>query len=256
MSWQIFIHSVRQVFGNLEGALRVSAVLTVLQIIVTFTIGQEMLMGPAEFEQAIRSGTASMGNYAIALLLLLLLSLWIAVGWHRYVLKNEVPAFVPRLYLDRIMGYFGKSILIGLLLLPVIFLMGTLVAFAFGPAALQQGQPQTFSLGTLILLLLYVPVGTIAMRLSAALPGVAMEPGVSAFAGWRATTGQTWTVMGVVLLSVIGAMLLGLPNMFLFAPGSVPGLIWQVVTQWVTVMVGASILTTLYGHYVEGRPLV
>jgi hypothetical protein len=60
----------------------------------------------------------------------------------------------------------------------------------------------------------------------------------------------------VVLLSVIGAMLLGLPNMFLFAPGSVPGLIWQVVTQWVTVMVGASILTTLYGHYVEGRPLV
>jgi hypothetical protein len=203
-----------------------------------------------------QDGSLNLGGYVVALLLLLLLGLWIAVGWHRYVLQNERPEFVPRLHLDRVLGYFGKSVLIGLLLLPVALLLGILLTLALGPIFQGQIQSQPIMIAAIFGLLIYVPIGTVAMRLSAVLPGVAMQPGVSVFAGWQATAGQTWTVMGVVVLSLIGAVLLGLPGAYLFTVGSVPGLIWHFVTQWVQVMVGVSILTTLYGHYVEGRPLV
>jgi hypothetical protein len=256
MSWQIFVHSVRQVFGNLEGALRVSAVLTVLQIIVTLTIGRDLLTDPTSLQTRMIEGNANMASYLTTLVLLLLLGLWIAVGWHRYVLTNEVSAFVPKLYLDRVMGYFGKSILIALLILPIALVCGILVALLVAPLLRDQIQAQPILFGAAIGLLIYIPVGTVALRLSAALPGVALEPGVSVFTGWRATTGQTGTILGVVLLSIIGALFLGLPNMLLFEPMSVPSLIWHFATQWVKVMVGVSILTTLYGHYVEGRPLV
>jgi hypothetical protein len=256
MSWRIFIHSVRQVFGNLEGALRVSAVLTVLQIVVTLTVGRALLLDQVELQRQMQQGNLNWPMYFMVLLLLVLAGMWIAVGWHRYVLTNEVPGIVPRLHLDRVMGYFGKTILIGLLLLPVALFFGFLVGFAIAPIFREQIQAQPLLFGGAIGLLIYLPVGIIAMRLSAALPGVALEPGVSVFSGWRATEGQTGTILGLVLLSIIAALVLGLPNIFFFAPGSLPSMIWHFISQWVLVMVGVSILTTLYGHYVEGRPLV
>lgn len=256
MSWQIFVHSVRQVFGNMEGALRVSAVLTIVQIIITLTLGRAMLMDPTALQTQMVDGRFSWPSYMTTMIILLLLGLWIAVGWHRYVLTSEQPAFVPRLHLDRVMGYFGKSILIGLLVLPVALVFGMIVGFALGPLFQGQIMAQPVIAGQIFTLLVYVPVGTVAMRLSAALPGVALEPGVSVFAGWRATAGHTGTILGVVVISVVGWLLLTLPALTLFAPFSLPAMIWQFGTQWVQVMVGVSILTTLYGHYVEGRPLV
>jgi hypothetical protein len=256
MSWQIFIHSVRQVFGNMNGALRVSGVLFAAQIVITMTLGRTMLADPVAMQTQMLDGSFSWPLYALTMVLLLLLALWIAVGWHRYVLSNEQPAFVPKLYLDRVMGYFGKTLLIGLLVLPVALLFGMIVGFALGPLFQGQIMAQPFWAALIFGLLVYVPVGTVAMRLSAALPGVALQPGVSVFTGWRATEGHTFTIMGVVVISVLCSLVLTLPTLMLFAPLSVPALIWQFVTQWVSVMVGVSILTTLYGHYVEGRPLV
>ena len=256
MAWQIFVHSVRQVFGNLEGSLRVSAVLTIVQAVITLALGQFVLGDPVSLQTRMLEGNFDWASYVIVLVMQLLLGLWIAVGWHRYVLTNEVPGLVPRLHLDRVMGYFGKSVLIGLFLLPLLMFGSLVVAMFVAPLFRGQIEAQPFLHLLAMGLLIYVPVATVALRLSTALPGVALKAGVSVFAGWQATVGQTGVMLGLVLLSVVGWLVLGLPSMFVFAPGSVVGLIWQFVTQWVGVMVGASILTTLYGHYVEGRPLV
>jgi hypothetical protein len=42
-----------------------------------------------------------------------------------------------------------------------------------------------------------------------------------------------------------------------FVFGRIPVLaqLWQLVIGWPVMMVGLSILTTLYGHYVQKRPL-
>jgi hypothetical protein len=256
MSWQIFVHSVRQVFGNLNGALRVSAVLTIVQIVVTLTLGRALLVDQATLQTMMLEGNFNWATYLLSMVFLLALSLWIAVGWHRYVLTNELPALMPKLHLDRVVGYFGKSVLIGLLVLPVALFVGFLVGLIILPLFGDALMLQPMVVGVLIGVLVYIPVGVIAMRLSAALPGVALQPGVSVFTGWQATVGQTGTILGVVVLSIFGSLILALPGFYVFAPLSGPAILWQFVTQWVQVMVGVSILTTLYGHFVEGRPLV
>jgi hypothetical protein len=255
MSWQIFMHSVRQVFGNLEGALRVSAVLTILQGIVLLTLGRS-ITDPAAAQAEMMQGEFNLPGYLLLLVLIILTSVWIAVGWHRYVLTNERPDLLPKLHLDRVLGYFGKSLLIGLLLLPVALVVAAVAGFILFPVFGNELGTPSLLFGMLFGLIVYIPIGLVAMRLSAALPGVALQGGVSVFAGWRATEGQTGTILGVVVYSVIGGLLLNLPAIALFAPGSAIAQIWQFVAQWIIVMVGASILTTLYGHYVEGRPLV
>jgi hypothetical protein len=44
--------------------------------------------------------------------------------------------------------------------------------------------------------------------------------------------------------------------MLVFGHLMITAILWQLVTNWLVTMVGVSILTTLYGHYIEQRPLV
>lgn len=41
----------------------------------------------------------------------------------------------------------------------------------------------------------------------------------------------------------------------LLAPWVTLALVAQVLGDWMLLMVGLSVITTLYGHYAEGRPL-
>lgn len=257
MSWQIFLHSVRQVFANLGGALRVSAVLTVAQVVVVLTLGAAMFEDRAQLEAMMRDGSVPWGKFALAAVLQTVLWLWLVVGWHRYVLLGEEPGVVPVLRLDRMLGYFGKSLLIALLLIPVALVfsfVGGLIVGGLGIGASGRGLALAL---LLLVLLVYLPVVTIGTRLATMLPGAALEPGVPLFSGWEATRDATLTVMGVVVIGILCVLGVEFVGGRLFPdPASVPAVIWLVATQWAMAMVGASILTTLYGHYVQGRPLV
>ena len=58
----------------------------------------------------------------------------------------------------------------------------------------------------------------------------------------------------LAILAVLGSVLIDLPVLSLM--NIMPlAMTWTFVTAWIKTMVGASILTTIYGHYVEGRPL-
>ncbi|MCU0801901.1 MAG: hypothetical protein MUD11_09000 [Rhodobacteraceae bacterium] len=254
MSWRIFMHSVRQVFGNLEGALRVSALLTVVQVLASLASGPGFGMTQAQLQEQIAQGNFAVGPALVSGLIVTFTSLWIAVGWHRYVLTNEVPVLMPTLHFDRILGYFGKSFLMVLVCLPLAFLAIVAVLLVVGPAQLQGGSVgQQMLLG----LIIYLPIGIVFTRLGTALPGVALRAGVPLFSGWEATRGQTGAVAGVVVLTLAMGIGLGAPGSLMVQNGLVlPGIIWGIVVQWISVMVGVSVLTTLYGHYVEGRPLV
>lgn len=255
MSWQIFIHSVRQVFGNLDGALRVSGVLTLVQVLVMLGISPVMFRDQAAIRQMIESGQISAWQAVAAGLLQVVLWLWIVVGWHRYILLNEKPRLVPLFRADRILGYFGKSLLIGLILVIPAMVLAMIVGVL--AASMVKGGMNTNLALILLVLLVYLPLGTVATRLAAVLPGVALEPGVPLFTGWQATRGHTGAVLGVVFLTMLGSLALQYIGGWLFAAGGLTlALAVAVITTWLQAMVGASILTTLYGHYVEKRPLV
>jgi hypothetical protein len=254
MSLRIFLHSLRQVFGNLGGALQVSGVLMLVQFAVTLTVGRPMA-ADQEMMRQMMQGQLPWGRILLAALISTVLWLWIVVGWHRYILLNERPGLIPALRFDRMLGYLGKSLLIGLILLPLALILG-FVGGGIASGMVQNGGkviPALLVMG----LLVYVPLATVGMRLATMLPGAALEPGVSVFSGWEATRGATLTILGVVVLSVFLAAALDFFGPRLFEnPMSVPALVYELIKQWITAMVGASILTTLYGHYIEKRPLV
>lgn len=242
-AWHIFIHSVRQVFGNFNAAVRVSAAIYVAQAAIALAFGPPMPAGDGDLPQT----PEAMFGLAVTAFSFLVGSLWIAVAWHRYVLREEhSPAAVPPFHGARMADYFVKSLLIGLIAAAIGAVAGMLAAFILlplaGPAA-----------GAMVPFVVMVPVFVVLYRFSAILPGVALGESVRFTAGWEATVGETGTMVGLAAVSALASLLLGLPLAIL--PG-LPGLLWEFVANWVQLMVGISILTTLYGHYIERRALV
>ena len=207
--WQIFMHSLRQVFNNLEGALRVSAVLYVGQAVLGLLLLQTVSpwgesANPDGMRTMMMAGDFPWASLIVVVLVAVICNLWIAVGWHRYVLTNEKPALLPALLGDRMWAYFLRGLMIGLILIPVFIVVGLVVGFlaaAGGP-----------------------PLAAIAAV------ALAVILAVLSFA--------------VALVGTLAFQAIGL------------GLVWDFVFGWVQLMVGVSILTTLYGHYIEKRPLM
>ncbi|MBL8562053.1 MAG: threonine dehydratase, partial [Gemmobacter sp.] len=104
-------------------------------------------------------------------------------------------------------------------------------------------------------LAMIVPAFAVLYRLSASLPGLALDRQTAFADGWVATTGETETILILAFFTGLIGIVLGAP-LSLMPQGSVFALLWELVAGWVQLMVSASILTTLYGHYIEKRPLL
>lgn len=61
----------------------------------------------------------------------------------------------------------------------------------------------------------------------------------------------------LAIITTIAAIVIDLPaNVFARLPqGWIWATIWLLLTGWVKIMVGASVLTTIYGYYVEKRAI-
>lgn len=248
-SWEICVHAVRQVTGNLGPALQITALLSLGQIALSLALGLDALRAPVP-------GAAPSGADVLALFVWLVVSLftgfWMSVAWHRFVLTGEVPAgFLPPLQLDRIGSYFLNTMLIGLVAVPMVLAAGLVIALLFG-----SGGAANLQMVGIVLLLLYIPIGAVLTRLSVILPAAALDRKLTLGDAWLATRDASGTVAGVVALLLIGSLALDLPPAYLFPPGSLIGEIWLGATYWLKVVIGLSVLTTLYGHYIEKRPLI
>lgn len=250
---QIFTHSVRQVFGNLDAALRVSGVLYLAQLVLVLVLGLAVITDEAAMQEQVATGTFPWGRLMIVIVLATIASLWIAVGWHRYVLQIERPGIVPVWHGDRILAYFGKSLLLGLILVPVFLVIAVVGGAIVAPLMMNGAGTGT---GIILMLILYIPLLVILYRLSVMLPAAALGEQVRTAEAWAATRGDLGAFIGLGVLSLVAGFVIDVPGMWIFAPGSALSMLWQVIAGWVKLMVGISILTTLYGHYVEKRPLV
>ena len=251
---QLFTHSIRQVFNNLGPALRISGVLYLAQVAASLLLGASAMMNSEANAAAIRAGNFPWFGFVVFILVALVTSLWIAVGWHRYVLKLEIPTgIVPPLHADRILAYFGRSILLGL----VLVLIGVVIGFVVG-LVLIPIVGKSPGIGTAILfgVLIYVPVAIVSYRLSLSLPAAALGEPMGFGASWAATKGAGGDIIVLAILSVVAAAVIDLPPAYIFPNLAILATVWQLVTSWIFLMVGVSILTTLYGHYAEHRPLV
>jgi hypothetical protein len=156
---------------------------------------------------------------------------------------------LPSFQSERIWSYFLKSLLIGLISLPIfagaILLAFMSVSLNFAP------------LGVAVPLITMVLLVILFFRLSPILPGAAVAKPLSIKEAWAATRNAGGTIFLVAIISAIGSIVLDVPGALLtmMAAGWLPVMLCLIVSGWIKLMLGVSILTTLFGHYVEGRAI-
>lgn len=248
---QILAHSVRQVSSNLPAAFRISGVLYLVQF------GVAALFGGAMMGMGMRGGMngAGMGLGALVVFLVALVTaVWIAVAWHRFVLLAENPtAPVPPLMQDRMTAYLLRSLLLAVAVIAVGAVIGSIVGVVAGGMMMRGAGFIGFLLMTL---LVQLPLLFVGLRLATALPGAALGSQHGFLAGWEATRSDWQTILQLAVILALAMGAINLIGMFVFGGFGAGALLWQFVSGWPVMMIGLSVLTTLYGHYIEGRPLV
>jgi hypothetical protein len=261
----IFVHSVRQVFGNMAEALRVSGLLYVVQFAISVTLGLSAVkvLSAAGSDQTAAMGAMQtlFGPALIVAVVVIVFDLWIAVAWHRYVLLNEPGrGLLPALRAGRMAGYFGKGFLmVAILVLPALVVgqIGANLADALAPVA-KGTEPGLMHVALSVLgqVAAQTIFGGLAFRLATVLAGVALAPGQGLFDGWAATAGETRALEGLAFLCAVCLAASDLFHTYVLPDSLTVQLAFGFFEQWAITMVGISILTTLYGHYIEKRPLV
>jgi hypothetical protein len=223
----ILLHAVRLVLNNLDIALRVT-LLPYLGV-VALNLYTAALTAPfAQLEPG--EVPAISGGFFFQLFLVsgvaLVLMLWLAVAWHRYVLNGEAaPGFVPTWTGDRIAAYFGRSIVVMLLTGVVVLVLLSVLGQMLPP--LLAGVITVF--WALVLF----------FRMCAVLPAAAIGEDLKISQAWEATKGQSSTIL---VLSLVGGgvmVLLEVPNL-MGDGGGLIAMVYSAVIGWFTTVISCS----------------
>ena len=245
-------HSFVMLFGNFAIALRLSAVLYAVQTIPNIYF-LNFISGVSDAE--LESSPQFWLIWSFNMVILMITGFWIAVAWHRFILSEEIPSgYIPKFHGQRIMAYFRQSVLLGLL----IFALVLLLSVGLIPITIFLGFPLFGDLSQtyIFYLLISMLCGPILFRFSTVLPAAALGERFTWGAAWQATKGSTGSL---VLVSPVLWVGLGLADWIvtnLISGSLFLMVLWTIPFQWVFLMIHISILTTLYGHYVEKRALV
>ncbi len=257
-----FGHALSSTFDNLGFAFHVSwpwiLVMLPVQLVGNLYLAANGLLEPDPDNPD--------GRYFAVIFLLGVVSILafssIAVSWHRYILRDEVPQGWQRLRLDgTVWRYIGNVILSFLAMFAVVFAgalpLGAL-AFVLGPTG---GGGVTMLVAIFVGALMCIAM-VIFYRLSIKLPAVALERRDFGFPdAWRAAAGNDLRILALILLFFLTIFVVGMATAIIVtllgntlgSAGLAVAIAVQVVVNWISTIVGVTLLTSLYGFFVEGR---
>lgn len=249
MGPRLVFHSFQLLFRNLSDALKVSVFPIVLGTLLSIAAFSVSGVTPEMIVMASLTG-ALPPSALLAVIFVLVVMLfsfsWIAVAWHRFVLLEEYPGYVPAVTDRPIWAYVLRTLGLALLLLlamAVISMVLGMVLPALTGAALQ-----------LVSFVLAIVMTYIWLRSALVLPAVAVGEELKLREAWAASDPMSGPIFGTAAILVGLNALVGIAQTVILPPG-ILGTVVSVAVAWVTLMVGTSILTTLYGHIVQNRPL-
>ena len=183
------------------------------------------LLFPGQFEPAAvgQEPHAGLADVVSALLGLVPYVIF-AVTWHRLVLLDDPPRWLPswRRRHWRFLGYSLVLFLLAYLLLIVLGLVGTATLWALGggPSGEEMSGPMAF-LSAAAALLLGLIVAWTVLRLSFVFPAAAVDEGYGLGDSWRQTRGQGLRLIAIVVLIMVPvyAALIVLTGLIGFAIG-------------------------------------
>ncbi|MBL4806610.1 MAG: hypothetical protein JKY31_04885 [Rhodobacteraceae bacterium] len=260
---KIFLHSFRQVVGNLGMAIQVSGwfVLCLVGAVLVFVT------------LAAAGGGAALLAIIIGIGLLIFI-IWgmslIAVVWHRYILLEEMPSgFIPYRRGLNVWRYFWVGL--GLALLGA--LLGFVVALVLGAFITLDTVPKVITFA----LIVGGFVQVLMFRMALLLPAVAIDGRLTLPDALQKTRGFIGPILVLAIINILfnlgGGYLIdmafGVPtfeavianNGFTYGAqgtqveGGIMHALVSAVFQWFVFMLSISILTTLYGHIVEKREI-
>ncbi len=250
---EIFVHSVKMVLRNLTQALQISVVPALIGGFLA--IGLFFLFGiPFEEFNSETNGfpegvtAASFTGFLLCLMAVVFgVMLWIVVSWHRFVLLEEYPSgLVPPFRFDRVLAYFGRLLMLGLIAL-IIMMPGALIMGMMAQSSV--------ALGVLVWLGLIIFLTIGFYRASPILPGAAIGKPIKLSEAWQATSGASGAIALLVVLSILFQILLQLlASLLLFVP-IIGVLIVLFASMLIVPLINVSILTTIYGVFIEKREL-
>lgn len=253
MGWRIVRHSFILLSRNFSDALRVSigplligGALIYVALSVMGTSPQSILLSPQSSDDA--------GAAALVVLFALLIGLfvlsWIAVAWHRLILKEEYPGLIPTLNSAHVLPYIGRSIVLALLmtviLLPVAAVAGVVLSALGLINSALAGLVIGFAMGLFFTF--------VWLRVALVLPATAINEPISIREAWTLSNPASSDILSASVILVGLNIVVGAVLEIFFGPTLI-GFIVNLGVSWVTLMIGTSVLTTLYGHLVQGRPL-
>ena len=251
-AWKLPRQSIVQLFKNLPDTMKISGFL--YGLIAILRRGYEVYFG-ISFDQALSAGPEqgqSINGWlwpsAVILSILSIVTMFrIGVAWHRYILLKQAPrAFIPELYFKLTLVYFQKSVLMVLLVsLPILLLFLPYWMY-------QDAYPYTLIGARVLSFFLLTPFcAVILFRLTPLLSAAALGHDLGLKVAWTAIRGQTLTLcflFGPAFGALAFFAQLNQEIMLL-------SFLQETVLGWVGVMLWASLVTTVYGHYVEKRSL-
>jgi hypothetical protein len=244
-------HAFSSVWDHRAVAFRISWAWYVILAIILAAGGQFLGGRPAGDGQTLPPDTVAIEFGMI--LIVLVINSSIAVNWHRFILLDEVPGHLESLRLDgRVWRYFGNT----LLLVLGIGVVSVLAAFPLIFIAVAAGAMQLAPLAGLIAIL--AVAAFVFLRLGIKLPAIAIDGGDFRFAdAWRASAGNGFQIAGLfltaILLLLTLAFLVALVGLIDGFAAVVLGFVLQLAVNWFMTLFNISLLTSLYGFFVQGR---
>ncbi|WP_412552945.1 hypothetical protein [Shimia sp. MIT1388] len=238
--WKLFKHALRMVIGNWREVLRIFFVPMILGIVVffAFLFGVTFLLG---------EGVLPVFAFA-AILAYVTVASWCIVSWHRFVLLEERPTkWLPPFDFSAVVFYFLRGFGLGL----IFFVLAMPLLLVVVPSLEAFGAFASIIVAIAVL----VGVSVFCMRLSLVLPAVAVDEPMTMRESFAATKQATLPFAGLVV--TYGALQAGLNMMseYFADTENLLGMLATFVGLILFGLINISLLTTFYGHYVEGRAI-
>lgn len=253
--WFLFVQSVRALVQHPAMAVRLTALPYVISALAhVLLVGAFFNQDQASIAAAFEQGRAPFAGMAADFVLQMLTLAWMAVAWHRFILADKVPSSFASVEWGRVLAYVGTSLTITLMILLAalgLMIPAGLLVLALGAAL----GPQILATPVIVAAVLVVPLVVIGMRLSTALPAIALGPGADFLSGWRATKGKSLSLILFAVLTYGLQVLLGYASRLPFADWPEAAMTMERIVTWPGSLLAISGVTTLYAHYIEGRPL-
>ncbi|WP_306256652.1 hypothetical protein [Pararhizobium sp. IMCC21322] len=290
MGYRIFVICLKQLFVKWKIALRLSwfwTLVTVSVWVVVFTALFNSLEDGGDNQISGLSGFLfTLSWFGIFFTTMAGLAS-IAIGWHRYVLQGEMPRSpyvfpAPKTFWPYVGRGFKSGLKVGIVMIPIMMIIGSVMAFVMvslwrgvDPMQISSAVSGSLFVASVITSLLLVTLYTwFTMRLGLGLPGTAIGQDIRSSASWKMTgpiSGALFTASLLVsALMIIPSLLAALiAVIFLIQTGDLvermlsgSDLFWNLLPvpiylgfYIISFFVGFGILTVIYGHLQEDKPI-